>query len=270
MAARGRCTPPRWRASCRSARSSSRARPGTSRPTACWSPTCAATSSTPGSRRSPTRRFRRWKRSSPRWSAQGRATVGARPDARRASRCGAPPTCATSARSTPSPSSCRSSCSRAQDRDGIKQRFDAVHQTRYGFSVAGEKAEIVSLRSAVDRRDAQAAVRAHRQGRRGARRRGVPRQAAGVFRRHRLRRHADLRPRRAQGRQQDRRPGADRGACLDHGRASRATSSRSTRSAISSSRFGEADDGRRRRKPKRKTAATIRSSPKSCATASSP
>ena len=59
------------------------------------------------------------------------------------------PTCAMSARSTPSPSSCRSSCSRAQDRDGIKRRFDAVHETRYGFSVAGEKAEIVSLRSAV-------------------------------------------------------------------------------------------------------------------------
>jgi N-methylhydantoinase A len=37
----------------------------------------------------------------------------------------------------------------AQDRDGIKKLFDAVHQTRYGFSVAGEKAEIVSLRGAV-------------------------------------------------------------------------------------------------------------------------
>jgi N-methylhydantoinase A len=38
---------------------------------------------------------------------------------------------------------------RNQDRDGIKQRFDAVHDVRYGFSVAHEKAEIVSLRSAV-------------------------------------------------------------------------------------------------------------------------
>lgn len=38
---------------------------------------------------------------------------------------------------------------RKQDRDGIKRRFDAVHQTRYGFSVAHEKAEIVSLRGAV-------------------------------------------------------------------------------------------------------------------------
>ena len=36
----------------------------------------------------------------------------------------------------------------AEDRDGIKQRFDAVHATRYGYSAAGEKAEIVSLRSA--------------------------------------------------------------------------------------------------------------------------
>jgi N-methylhydantoinase A len=37
----------------------------------------------------------------------------------------------------------------AEDRDGIKQRFDAVHATRYGYSAPGEKAEIVSLRSAV-------------------------------------------------------------------------------------------------------------------------
>jgi len=38
---------------------------------------------------------------------------------------------------------------RAQDRDGIKQRFDAVHATRYGYSAPAEKAEIVSLRSAI-------------------------------------------------------------------------------------------------------------------------
>jgi N-methylhydantoinase A len=36
-----------------------------------------------------------------------------------------------------------------QDRDGIKQRFDAVHATRYGYSAPAEKAEIVSLRSAI-------------------------------------------------------------------------------------------------------------------------
>jgi N-methylhydantoinase A len=36
-----------------------------------------------------------------------------------------------------------------EDRAGIKALFDAVHHTRYGFSVANEKAEIVSLRSAV-------------------------------------------------------------------------------------------------------------------------
>jgi N-methylhydantoinase A len=36
-----------------------------------------------------------------------------------------------------------------QDRDGIKAHFDAVHETRYGYSAPGEKAEIVSLRSAV-------------------------------------------------------------------------------------------------------------------------
>jgi N-methylhydantoinase A len=37
----------------------------------------------------------------------------------------------------------------AQDRDGIKQRFDAIHATRYGYSAPAEKAEIVSLRSSV-------------------------------------------------------------------------------------------------------------------------
>ncbi len=37
----------------------------------------------------------------------------------------------------------------AEDRDGIKTRFDAVHATRYGYSAPGEKAEIVSLRSAI-------------------------------------------------------------------------------------------------------------------------
>jgi N-methylhydantoinase A len=36
-----------------------------------------------------------------------------------------------------------------EDRDGIKQRFDAVHATRYGYSAPAEKAEIVSLRSAI-------------------------------------------------------------------------------------------------------------------------
>lgn len=35
-----------------------------------------------------------------------------------------------------------------QDRDGIKKLFDAVHETRYGYHNADEKAEIVSLRSA--------------------------------------------------------------------------------------------------------------------------
>jgi N-methylhydantoinase A len=37
---------------------------------------------------------------------------------------------------------------KSQDRDGIKARFDAIHETRYGYSAPKEKAEIVSLRSA--------------------------------------------------------------------------------------------------------------------------
>jgi N-methylhydantoinase A len=37
----------------------------------------------------------------------------------------------------------------AHDRDGIKRRLDAVHETRYGYASPGEAAEIVSLRCAV-------------------------------------------------------------------------------------------------------------------------
>jgi N-methylhydantoinase A len=37
----------------------------------------------------------------------------------------------------------------ARDLDGIKRHFDAVHETRYGYSSPGEAAEIVSLRCAV-------------------------------------------------------------------------------------------------------------------------
>src|SRR5436190_4485459 len=37
----------------------------------------------------------------------------------------------------------------AEDRDAIKARFDAVHARRYGYSAPDERAEIVSLRSAV-------------------------------------------------------------------------------------------------------------------------
>ena len=36
-----------------------------------------------------------------------------------------------------------------QDRDGIKQHFDAIHEIRYGYSSPAEKAEIVSLRSVI-------------------------------------------------------------------------------------------------------------------------
>jgi N-methylhydantoinase A len=38
---------------------------------------------------------------------------------------------------------------RTEDRDGVKKRFDAIHETRYGYSAPAEKAEIVSLRTAV-------------------------------------------------------------------------------------------------------------------------
>ena len=80
----------------------------------------------------------------------------------------------------------------AQDRDGIKARFDAVHQTRYGFSVAERKGRDRQPAQRRDRRAEEARLRADRKGRRGAGRGGVPRQAAGLFRQHRVRRDADL------------------------------------------------------------------------------
>src|SRR5207248_431293 len=68
MVAPAPCTPPWSRASCASPRSSSRARPAISPPTACWSPICGAISSRPGSCRWPRLLSPPWKRSMPRWS----------------------------------------------------------------------------------------------------------------------------------------------------------------------------------------------------------
>ena len=67
----------------------------------------------------------------------------------RRSRSSAPPTCAMSARSTPSRSICRWRCSPTKDREAIKQHFDAQHEFRYGTCAPEERAEIVSLRTTV-------------------------------------------------------------------------------------------------------------------------
>ncbi len=108
-----------------------------------------------------------------------------------------------------------------QDRDGIKQRFDAVHETRYGYSAPAEKAEIVSLRSAVTglmRKPAFEHIAA-----------GDAEPPEAAFRGKRpvyfaeAGRHVDTptyhRPASAR-RQPHRRAGADRRACLDHRRPS--------------------------------------------------
>ena len=82
---------------------------------------------------------------------------------------------------------------RAQDRDGIKQRFDAVHETRYGYSAPDEKAEIVSLRSAVIGLMRKPAFEHIAAGEAEPPAGGVSRHAAGLFRRSRpARRYADL------------------------------------------------------------------------------
>ena len=134
---------------CASAKSSFRARRGISRPTACWSPTCAAISSTPGSRRSPRRRSRTWKDLYQEMERRGRAGIAARQAICRKSSSSAPPTCAMSARSTPSRVELPIELFAAAGSRRHQARFDAVHETRYGYAAPGEKAEIVSLRCAV-------------------------------------------------------------------------------------------------------------------------
>ena len=133
----------------RSARSSSRARRGISRPTACWSPTCAAISSTPGSRRSPTRRSPRWRRSSPRWS--GRA---ARPSARGQTLAGVEVRRSRRhALRRPGARRHRRSADRAvhERRTATASRAASMPCTRRATASRSptEKAEIVSLRGAV-------------------------------------------------------------------------------------------------------------------------
>ncbi len=103
-----------------------------------------------------------------------------------------------------------------QDRKAIKQHFDDDHMQRYGTSAPNERAEIVSLRVTVDRPDEEAAAGEDQARPGSAAEVGFHRQAAGVVRRP-IPRYADLAPRRTAGRQQDQRPGADRGARLDHG-----------------------------------------------------
>ena len=197
MAAPGRCMP-RWsRASCASPRSWSRARPGISPPTACWSPTCGAISSTPGSRRSPRRRSRPWRRSTPRWSgAAARRSADSR-----VAIAGVAVQRSADMRYVGQEHAVTVELPlelfRAQDRDGIKQRFDAVHETRYGYSAPAREGRDRQPAQRRHRPDAQARLRADR-GRRGrAAGRGLSRHPAGLFRRSRpARRHADLRPRR--------------------------------------------------------------------------
>ena len=57
-----------------------------------------------------------------------------------------------------------------------------MHQTRYGFSVPHEKAEIVSLRSAIIGEMRKPPFEHIAKGGAGAGRGGLPRQATGVFR----------------------------------------------------------------------------------------
>ena len=178
-------------------------------------------------------------------------------------------------------------CSQRQDRAAIKRHFDAMHELRYGTSAPDERAEIVSLRSTVTgvmRKPPQEKISArHERARQGRR---SPASGRSIFD-GRFRPTPTYRARRAARRQPDRRAGADRGACLDHGAdAGRPARGRCLRQS------GHQGGGRpltamakqtepprqvERQRPRRRRAAgqgngaarSIRSSPRSCATASS-
>ena len=122
----------------------------TSPPTACCSATCATTTCAPASASSPTRRFDGDRGALRRDGGEGRAAVARSAVQPEASSSSAPPTCATSARSTPSRSSCRASCSSRQDRDGDQAAVRcAARDALRHLARPSEPAEIVSLRATV-------------------------------------------------------------------------------------------------------------------------
>ena len=107
-----------------------------------------------------------------------------------------------------------------RDLDGIKRRFDAVHERRHGYSAPGEAAEIVSLRCAViGKEEAAAGDDCGRHA--GAAGGGVQWQSPGSIRRRRLHRHTDLRSFQAHRRQPHQRTCLDRGIRIHHRRPSR-------------------------------------------------
>ena len=104
-----------------------------------------------------------------------------------------------------------------QDRAAIKRHFDDMHALRYGTSAPDEPAEIVSLRSTVTgvmrkppqekiARGGPAPAQAAFTGKRAVYFHGRGFVATRTFSRAALAR-----------RQPHQRPGADRGACIDHG-----------------------------------------------------
>ena len=118
-----------------------------------------------------------------------------------------------------------------RDRKAIKRLFDEMHELRYGTSAPQENAEIVSLRATVTglmRKPAPAKIK------RGT---AAPPKAAftgkrrvyfgGSFRLAPTYRRAAL-----LAGNRIKRPGADRGACLDHGADARRRAARSTPTAI--------------------------------------
>ena len=257
------------------ARSSSRARPGISPPTACWSPTCGAISSTPGSRRWPRRRSPTWKKFSPRWRR-----AGPRDRQRRgqtlspASRCSARADMRYVGQEhavtvelpielfTDAGSRRHQAALRCRAPDALRLFGRRPKRPRSSACAAPSSARCASRRSSTSPRAARSPTPAAFRGKRA----GLFRRAAGFVDTPTYDRPALL------GRQPHRRTGADRGACLDHRRASRRRGRGRCLRRSRHRRFGGADDGCRPEaqacvhRPSRRSGHR----PKSCATVSSP
>ncbi len=96
---------------------------------------------------------------------------------------------------------------RSQDRDGIKKRFDAVHETRYGYSAAAREGGDREPAQRRHRSVAQAGLRAGRGRSIRAAATGLSRHPSGLLRRGRSpRRYGELRSCGARGRQSRRGP----------------------------------------------------------------
>ena len=247
MAAPGRCTPSRSRARSACATSSSRARPACSPPSACCSPTCATISCAPGSRRSTTRRSPRSSASIGELEEQGRAAIAAL----RSRRSEVAVKRAADMRYVGQEHAVTVDLPMQRVQARRPRRHQAPFRRRCMRCATAPRRPPSAPRSSACARPSPASCASRRCERsRAAARRRRQRRSRGkrpvYFQGARLRPDADFCARRASRRQPHQGPGADRGACLDHGadarRRARGRRLRQSRSAWRLMRTSEKDD----------------------------